>query len=994
MMIRLRGLLALLGLAGILIGLPVVLIAVHNLGMPRFGWSWQGLLQALSSPDDGTLALAALKLAGWASWAILTLAIGVELIARLRHLPVPRLRGLKVPQSVARTLVTTSAALFVAVGTTTAAAPSLASPQPAHVTAPAEVNTTHTPSLTGGGGTHHVTKHRDAKDRNWTVQRGDTLSEIALTTTGKAANYPKLFRASRSTSQPGGRHLTDPDLILPGWKITIPATHVDKPSRTTKPKETTTTQASPTPSTPANASPAATVTPTTTTQAHPTIAAQQTETATGESAPAGWLLGGLAGAGALLAGGLWVTLRRRREAQFRSRRPGRTINVPDATLAPVEKTLQHQGAPTGELVMAIDELLRRLVATFTTSGTVLPTLVGLDANQHAFTLRFGQSITLATPWECMDDDAQIWRVARAIDLDLIGPLEQDSPPPWPQLVCLGVDAQGWRLINLEPFGIISLTGDPLYAADLARYIGTELAVAPWARDVEIDCLDICPELASLDPARVRYHHDPADVLAARVAAAITIAERLDQHESNLEQARVTFTGDELWDSHILIGRPIDCDDLDVLAELITQTRPGRTATAVLLVDDAAGHGGITMQLTNTGRLKVPQLDLDLVVNGLTQDEARGCAALLAAGNTLDDQPMPVDDNDAAAAWVSLADVAGSIRDELTLPRGTDDADAASVLPEPDTTYLSETANTESDLDSLAPLIPAQVRARVEAVDPALDNDLDQWWAESCDRPRIQVLGPVKVRVGPGGDPARVASRTAFYSELVTFLWNKPHGATSGEVAEAFGLTEARVRRDMTIVRAWLGADPSTGQPYLPDAMKAPLAAQRGVGLYDIPGAICDADLFRRLRLRGESRGPEGIQDLRHALRLVNGAPFDAMRAKGGVWLTETRVDQHLLCAIIDVAHVVSTIALASGDNHQAMAAAQLASLTAPYETTPRLDLAAALQREGHQDAATTVARDALRWRDIGGDPPADLTLRTEQIVRTHQWLNQPADKAS
>ncbi|MDO8383926.1 MAG: LysM peptidoglycan-binding domain-containing protein [Microbacterium sp.] len=59
-----------------------------------------------------------------------------------------------------------------------------------------------------------------------TVVSGDTLWDIAADELGSGERYTEIYEASRDITQPDGRQISDPNLIVPGWTVAIPAADV------------------------------------------------------------------------------------------------------------------------------------------------------------------------------------------------------------------------------------------------------------------------------------------------------------------------------------------------------------------------------------------------------------------------------------------------------------------------------------------------------------------------------------------------------------------------------------------------------------------------------------------------------------------------------------------------------------------------------------------------------------------------------------------------
>ncbi|GAB3821925.1 hypothetical protein GCM10028820_31520 [Tessaracoccus terricola] len=1028
----LKGVGALLLLTSLLAGLPWVLIQLAL--RPGFLPSWQRLQAALTSPDDGRVLLVIVWVIGWLTWVALAVLVAVELVAALRRVRAPRIPALAVLQGLVHSLLATAAVLFIT-------APLVAAPPvAAETTQPVDNSNTQTATAIqesagdtnpttlivapggslwayaeehlgdgnqwpriyshnkgqrqadGGALTDPNTLHpgwilkippsqpnADLADQSGkirvTVSPGDTLWDLAQDHLGDANRWPEIYDHNQGVVQADGSQLGDPDHIEPGWILTIPAT--GSPSTDTSHGSDTDISTTVTAQPRANENPQQEASPEPKALDQPNQpAGQPTSPATATPAPPpsqepdrlaepdgledeahrapSWQVAGLLGAGTLLGAGIFTALQLRRKDQFRQRQPGLTIATPDPVVAPIEMTTTIAAGLSRHRLERVDEVLRRITAVSEFVPVVTAVRVGQDG-----TITLQAREQLLEPWEPV---AGGWSLPSDVDLEVVGATYPDQPAPYPLLVTVGADDDGnsW-LLNLEALGILEVGGDDIMRQDFIRYIAAELAVNPWATTVQVACLGIASETIPMAPERFTTQVEHVTQLAAA---------NIDRaHRANTDAAtgRAHQLEDEAWPATVAITN--NTSHTQELGQLIEGDPHASGSVIVACSDDSEG-----LHIASSGR--ITGLGLDLIAVGLTTDEAAGCAALLAAAADLQPgAPVPAADH--------LTDQAGNLLPEVTVARDNDSDDYTEpLLPEPDEDYIAVAPVTATDLQLLAPRTHTQVAQEILNRDPHLDRDVEAWFSPNCPLPRLTWLGPVKARCH-GTPPTK--SR-AYYTEVLSYLAAHPDGVTNDQIVDAFNITPQRARTVISNLRQWVGTNPTTGEPHIPDAKNSPQAIERGVGLYLVQNLLIDADLFRRLRTRAQARGKAGIVDLETALTLVTGTPFEHLRPAGWSWLTAgDRIDHHMTCAIADASHTLVTHHLEKNDQNAARLAAEVALAACPESETAILDLDAIMHQDGDTQGASQRLRETINRSAV--DAPIDVSSRTRQLLQLRRYID-------
>jgi hypothetical protein len=332
----------------------------------------------------------------------------------------------------------------------------------------------------------------------------------------------------------------------------------------------------------------------------------------------------------------------------------------------------------------------------------------------------------------------------------------------------------------------------------------------------------------------------------------------------------------------------------------------------------------------------------------------------------------------------VADRAGALVDKLTESRPEEGPGGdASLLPLEAHVYADAAAATVEDIETPARVAAPEAEAVVADEDPSLEEDLARWQSPTLTSTRLTLLGPVGARTT--GDAKTTAARRPYYVELLAYLVLHPEGSTADDLAEAFGITRDRARVSMSNLRRWLGTDPNSKEPYLPDAKQTHTSGT--LAAYRVQGVLCDLDLFRRLRTRAQSKGAAGMPDLISALRLVTGEPFSRLHDRHWSWLLEgERWDHIMTSAIVDVGHIVSAHSLANNDRALALWAARTAYTAAPYDEVAQLDVIQAVAAGGDDEQAKKQLADRVFNRSDDDQPPIELPQRTAEIVEKKKWV--------
>ncbi len=806
----------------------------------------------------------------------------------------------------------------------------------------------------------------------------DSLWDIADRFLRDGQRWREIYELNEGLEQPGGRALTRPELIRPGWRLLLPRDATGLPHH----------EATDGPVTgwvpdlytdPAPAPPAATPTPSP--GAHeatvPTVAASPSATSrptqpsvpssvagkvrapavvgpTSEPAPAteappqavprddqddsrflpDEAVGGLLAAAALAG------LAMLRHRQRRRRADGQTIPRPGAALAQAEGQLRVLAEPDD--MTHVDEALRTLTLALPAEGPFPDVQFALVRAGH-LDLALPETRPQAPSPFVAQDGGLIWR-APALPRPLISPEDASRALPLlPLLLTVGRDSEDLVMLDLEAVGSLAVQGPATDVAAVLSHLVAEAALAPWAAGVEVLLVgfdaDLADNLEQLAPDRVTSVDDldapMLRVIGTRVSRVEAAGDRL---ASRVEASRPDAQSEVRPPLLVVCAAPPE----ELAALVRDEGRGGVVVIAPAPWTDARARWVLGGPLPVTGRAPSPvpcRLDPERTLS-------------LAENLRMARMPMPVqvvpepavassqgDGGEGPSVAERSADLLAPQPVVLRAP-----SEASVAMGDPD-----ESADDKDEVDDA-------VAAFLSGTAPA----------------SVGFIGPVAVHATGNLEPDRRSRLT----EVVAYLAAHRRGAAVADFDAAIWperpVTLKTRNQAITRARAWLGGD-EEGISWLRPMTDGALRLSRQV--------LVDWELFQALQERASERGraPAAVRrDLETAMRLVRGRPLSQLPTGRYGWLAETFLEQEVPSAVIDVAHNLARKFLEEGDARRVLEIARLALEVDRYDERPWRDLLEAHHLLGEHRQVEALVDQLRELLEVELDD--DLQPETAELV--------------
>lgn len=748
----------------------------------------------------------------------------------------------------------------------------------------------------------------------YTVERGDTLSDIADDAYGSPHKWPTIAKANPNV-------IDNPDQIDIGDRLDLPtvkkpaaaednrvnsdrAGHSDKQPTTNdratgegndrggsrssveqpdateggRPQEDPTGQHGTEATTPPqeSARPTTGPAPATSRPSATTTEAEGSQTPV-EAAPPGAFADATLWAGAasgLLAAGVVGLIAQRRRARSITRRPGRRLASMSDDAEEAVTALRQAEQPL--TVTHLDRALRTLSAGVAAQDAELPLITAVRLDDERLDLRLLQPRT-DPPKPFTTVDGTVWTLtADRSELLLDAALANQVPAPYPALVTVGQDVDGAHiLLDLETIAALTLTTTSTEeASGILAALAFELATSSWADDLTITLVGACPELpAALGVDRAR-HVDHIDELIDQLEADADESTNLliDEGLTDAHQGRRHDDGADSWTPHIvLVGHELPPVMQERLGQILA--RAPRVAVAAVTTG-ASPLTNWALTLTGDGADLEP-LGLHLTPQRLAGSSYDAVCAALQQSQRSDTEPAP---------WWNHNGGVHAPDDEIVPAKGAE-LDEPQLVVEP--------------LILTAPQQPPDAELATKATTD--EGEAEEYQPLLLHRPTLLLLGAVEI-VNAGGTTA--AARTATeVLEPVAYVYLNPDCPTT-KFKEAMAGRTSKPDELASRARRFLGAAPD-GSKLFPSARRD--GAARYYRLH--PHMYSDWTHFQSLIAGGVNTTPTA--NLEAALRLVRGRPLATIPAGMWRWAHEWR--EEAIATIVDTAHDLAVRRMSHGD---------------------------------------------------------------------------------